>query len=75
MRFIKLDIMQAKTNTADINYTLPMDWGQFTFNQYFSEALHLIMYYFSHPDLIVLCRYYVIPKAHKNPRGWRESVY
>ena len=72
MRFIKLDIMQVKTNTADINYTLPMDWGQFTFNQYFSEALHLIMYYFSHPDLIVLCRYYVIPKAHKNPRGWRE---
>ena len=49
-----------------------MDWNQFTFNEYFHEAIHLIMYYFSHPDLIVLCRYYVIPKAHKTPRSYRE---
>jgi hypothetical protein len=31
------------------------------------------MYYFSHPDLIKLCRLKLLPKVHKTPLDWREK--
>jgi hypothetical protein len=49
-----------------------MNWEQFQFDPQYERAAHLIMYYFSHPDLLKLCRMYLTPKVHKNPLGWRE---
>ena len=49
-----------------------MNWTQFSFDPQYERAAHLIMYYFSHPDLLKLCRLYLTPKVHKIPLGWRE---
>jgi hypothetical protein len=71
-RFIKLKILRPLVKPQHIQYQLPLDWKQFEFEPQYKEVTQLIMYYFSHPDLIRLCRLKLIPKVHKTPLDWRE---
>ena len=71
-RLLKLQILSTNININNLDYSLPMNWTQFSFDLQYERAAHLIMYYFSHPDLLKLCRLYLTPKVHKIPLGWRE---
>ena len=71
-RLTKLQILKPLVKPQYIDYTLPLDWSQFEFEPQYNEITHLIMYYFSHPDLIKLCRLKLLPKVHKTPMDWRE---
>jgi hypothetical protein len=71
-RLIKLQILRPLVKPQYINYTLPLNWRQFEFEPQYKEITQLIMYYFSHPDLIKLCRLKLLPKVHKTPMDWRE---
>ena len=50
---------------------MPMDWSQFKENAY-TPLTKLLLFYFDHPDIIKICRFYILPKMHKDPIGWRE---
>ena len=64
-------MLNVKDATIAIKYTLPMDWTQFNENQY-TPLLKLLLFYFDHPDMIRICRLYLLPKIHKHPLSWRE---
>ena len=48
-----------------------MDWTQFTKNQY-TPLIKLLLFYYDHPEMIRICRLYLLPKIHKSPLSWRE---
>jgi hypothetical protein len=50
---------------------MPIDWSQFKENAY-TPLTKLLLFYFDHPDIIKICRFYILPKMHKDPIGWRE---
>jgi hypothetical protein len=64
-------IPMLKDNKTPINYTMPTDWTQFTENCY-TPLVKLLLFYFDHPDMIRICRLYLLPKIHKSPLSWRE---
>ena len=69
--FIEAKMLNVKDATIVMKYTLPMDWTQFNENQY-TPLLKLLLFYFDHPDMIRICRLYLLPKIHKHPLSWRE---
>ena len=34
--------------------------------------MKILLFYFDHPDMIRICRLYLLPKIHKEPLSWRE---
>jgi hypothetical protein len=68
---ICLPLLILKDNKYPINYTMPIDWTQFIENQY-TPLIKLSLFYFDHPDMIRICRLYLLPKIHKSPLSWRE---
>ena len=66
-KLLKLQIISTNIDINNIDYSLPMNWSQFCFDPQYERAARLIMFYFSHPDLLKLCRLYLTPKVHKYP--------
>ena len=69
---IDVNLLQPSEPIENINYSLPMNWKQFENNEHFSDLTKLLTFYLSNPKLIKVCRFYIIPKIHKNPIQWRE---
>ena len=68
---IECELLEPITKEQEIHYTMPIDWSQFKENT-FTSLTKLLLFYFDHPDLIKICRFYILPKMHKDPIGWRE---
>ena len=50
---------------------MPLDWNQFEETTY-TPLVKLLLFYFDHPDMIRICRLYLLPKMHKTPLSWQE---
>jgi hypothetical protein len=61
---VEANMLIIKVPTAPINYTIPLDWTQFTKTQY-TPLIKLLLFYFHHPDMIRICRLHLLPKIHK----------
>ena len=48
---VEAKMLIIKDPTAPFNYTMAMDWTQFTENQY-TPSVKLLLFYFDHPDII-----------------------
>ena len=48
-----------------------MNWTQFIENSY-TPLMKILLFYFDHPEMIRICRLYLLPKIHKSPISWRE---
>ena len=59
-------LLKPKNPNATINYTMPLDWNQFEETTY-TPLVKLLLFYFDHPDMIRICRLYLLPKMHKTP--------
>ena len=68
---IEAKMLIIKDPTTPINYMFPIDWTQFIENQY-TPLIKLLLFYFDHPEMIKICRLYLLPKIHKSPLSWRE---
>ena len=68
---IEAKMLIIKDPTIPINYMFPIDWTQFIENQY-TPLIKLLLFYFDHPEMIKICRLYLLPKIHKSPLSWRE---
>ena len=64
-------MLKLKDDNAPIDYTMPINWTQFTDNQY-TPLMKILLFYVDHPDMIRICRLYLLPKIHKEPLSWRE---
>ena len=64
-------MLKLKDDKVPIDYTMPINWTQFTDNQY-TPLMKILLFYFDHPDMIRICRLYLLPKIHKEPLSWRE---
>ena len=61
---IESKMLILKDNNIPINYTMQIDWTQFIENQY-TPLIKLLLFYFDHPDMIRICRLYLLPKYTK----------
>ena len=64
-------LLIQKNPKTTINYRMPLDWNQFEETTY-TPLVKLLLFYFDHPDMIRICRLYLLPKIHKDPLSWRE---
>ena len=64
-------ILIPKNPNVNIKDTMPLDWNQFEETTY-TPLVKLLLFYFDHPDMIRICRLYLLPKIHKDPLSWRE---
>jgi hypothetical protein len=54
-------LLIQKNPNDNINYTMPIDWNQFEETTY-TPFVKLLLFYFDHPDMIRICRLYLLPK-------------
>ena len=50
-------MLKLKDDKSPIDYTMPINWTQFTDTQY-TPPLKILLFYFDHPDMIRICRLY-----------------
>jgi hypothetical protein len=62
-------LLIQKNPKTTINYMIPLDWNQFEETTY-TPLVKLLLFYFDHPDMIRICRIYLLPKIHKGPLSW-----
>ena len=48
-------MLQLTDDKVPIDYTMPINWTQFTDNQY-TPLMKILLFYFDHPDMIGICR-------------------
>ena len=46
-------MLQLKDDKVPIDYTMPVNWDQFTDNQY-TPLMKILLFYFVHPDMILI---------------------